>query len=280
LADNSLGFFAEIDGYGTFTLELRFRSVENATVEAEKLFTVEGGGQFFALRPDDAAKPVAADYYYNWLQGELDPAVQADFVYRLPFNAGVSTSPKRLTNVDAGIMRGNFRNFVMWEFPLSKDGTIFAARAGQVVMIEGFHTLSQNADPEEAFYAGLSNAIHVEHADGTIAVYGILDNSSLMVAPGDTVYPDTPLAKAGEVEKESYGLRFHIYYYTANGSEMYPDMFSQKVYMNPMFSTEFGAIRLDDKNAATVTAQADRKLIKAEKPKTSFWRRLFGGGKK
>jgi hypothetical protein len=275
LDNNSLGFFAEIDGRGTFTIELQFNHVENATVEPKRLFTVEGNGQFFVLSPIDASKPVEADFYYNWLQGEVDPKVQADFVYRLPFNAGASSTPKRLANYDVGMMRGNFVDFTMWEFPLAQDGTIFAARAGEVIEIEGFYPAAEGAEEDE--YADRGCEIYVEHADGTIACYAILENSSLQVALGDPVYPDTPIAKVGEIEEGQYALRFCLYYYATNQSQMNSNMFSQKHYLNPVFSTEFGDIRLGDVQVDAVTAQADKELIKAEKPKRSFWQRLFGG---
>ncbi len=279
LADNSLGFFADIDGFGTFTIQLKFNSVANAAVAAEQLFTVTGSGQFFTLEPEDASEPVEAEYYYNWLQGELNPAVQPDFIYRLPFNAGISTSPKRLSNYEAGMMRGNFVDFTVWEFPLSKDGTIFATRAGEVIMVNGFYPPVEGVTPEEAFYIDRGNSIYVQHTDGTIGVYSVLDNGSLMVAPGDTVYPDTPLAKAGAIESDRYALRFSLYYFATNRSKLHADMFSQTYYLNPVFSTEFGAIRLDEKDADTVTAQVDKKLVAAEKPRKGFWKRLFGGKK-
>lgn len=277
--DNSLGFFAEIKGYGKFSIQLRFESVENAAVAAERLFTVEGNGQFFRLEPEDPAKPVEAKFYYNWLQGEIDPAVQPDFVYRLPFNAGTSTTPQKLSNVEAGVMRGNFVNFTLWEFPLSKDGTIFAARAGQVIMVNGFYPPSPGADPDYIYHADRNNEIYVQHADGTIAKYSVLDNASPLVAEGEMVYPDTPLAKAGAIEKERYVLHFSLYYYEANQSRMYADLMSQQHYLNPVFSTEFGAVRLDGEGIDRVTAQVDKKLVSKEKPGRSFWRRLFGGKK-
>ncbi len=283
--DNSIEFYADIYGCGTFTVELIFGEVENLTVPKQKLFTITNSGVFLTIAFDDPSKSQhLLHFQYNWLQGAVDPEVNPDYVYRLPFNAGVSTTPNRLTNVDVRMFRGNFVDFAMWEFPLSKDDTIFASRAGQVVMIEGFYT-KREGDTQEAFYADMNNAIYIEHADGTTGVYSVLDNSSLMVSLGDMVYPDTPLAKAGASEKGGHAVRFSLSYYVTNRSELYANMFAQKRYLNPVFSTEFGAIRLDDqrkngnKDAETVTAQADKKLIAAEKPKRNFWQRLFGGKK-
>ena len=34
----------------------------------------------------------------------------------------------------------------------------------------------------------------IEHEDGTLAYYNVLEKNSFMVKVGDIVYPDTPLA--------------------------------------------------------------------------------------
>ena len=88
------------------------------------------------------------------------------------------------------MMRDNIADFRMWEFAMERNEPVFAIRKGTVIHVEGY-------DAENGQAGG--GTIIVEHADGTQARYASLRSGSALVAPGDTIFPDTPIALAGEL---------------------------------------------------------------------------------
>ncbi len=86
------------------------------------------------------------------------------------------------------MVRDNIAGFRMWEFSTERNEPVFAIRKGTVIYVEGY-------DAERKQAGG--GTIIVEHADGTQARYDTLRSDSALVAPGETVYPDMPIALAG-----------------------------------------------------------------------------------
>lgn len=265
---------ADITGYGTITVVLDLESVENCSaMEAEGTVRAElraGRHEIALLMPADPTKPVTADYEFNWIQGRIGPDIQTGFLCRLPFADGLASEPRSVAMHEMSRIQENARDYKVWEFPLRMGETIYPIRKGEVIRIEGFMKASS---PEEALVASSFNRIHIEHPDGTISYYTMLDNNSLQIAEGQVVYPDTPLAKAGALSRESYGVRFALYYYAPNMSKRLRGL-AQSVYIDPIFSTTDGNATLSE--GKSVTPKTPKSLIKKEKPKGQFWRRLFG----
>ncbi|HIW97870.1 MAG TPA: M23 family metallopeptidase [Candidatus Tidjanibacter gallistercoris] len=266
-ADNSLVFDAAVEGYGTFTVRLNVTDIRNHAGDSTATVTVavgSEGGELYALAPQDASRPVEADFAWDWINGKLDAVPDLGLVYRLPLAAGRSTVVHSLTPAEAGIMRGNIVGFRMWEFTAEENEPIFAIRGGTVIEVEGY-------DGESGEPGG--GSIVVEHADGTQARYSSLRSGSARVAPGDTVRPDTPIALAGKLRSGGHGVRIGLYRYAANrNTAQYPSMMSQTEYINPLFMTARGSDLLAD--GETVKVKTTRKLLNAEAGRKNFRQRL------
>ena len=276
-ADNSLAFDAAITGYGTFTIRLAVADIRNHAGDDALTVTVttgNEGGEILSIAPQDAARPVTADFSWDWINGTLDATPDLGFIYRLPIAAGKSTTVRSLTPAEAGMMRDNIADFRMWEFAMERNEPVFAIRKGTVIHVEGY-------DAENGQAGG--GTIIVEHADGTQARYASLRSGSALVAPGDTIFPDTPIAlaggfspeKAGELRSGGYGVQVGLYRYASNrNTALYPHMMAQTEFINPLFMTATGNGLLTDGQRAT--AKTTKKLLDAESGRTSFWERVFG----
>ena len=124
-ADNSLAFDAAITGYGTFTIRLAVADIRNHAGDDALTVTVttgNEGGEILSIAPQDAARPVTADFSWDWINGTLDATPDLGFIYRLPIAAGKSTTVRSLTPAEAGMMRDNIADFRMWEFTMERDG--------------------------------------------------------------------------------------------------------------------------------------------------------------
>ena len=268
-ADNSLAFDAAITGYGTFTIRLAVADIRNHAGDDALTVTVttgNEGGEILSIAPQDAARPVTADFSWDWINGTLDATPDLGFIYRLPIAAGKSTAVRSLTPAEAGMMRDNIADFRMWEFAMERNEPVFAIRKGMVIHVEGY-------DAENGQAGG--GTIIVEHADGTQARYASLRSGSALVAPGDTIFPDTPIALAGELRSGGYGVQVGLYRYASNrNTALYPHMMAQTEFINPLFMTATGNGLLTDGQRAT--AKTTKKLLDAESGRTSFWERVFG----
>ena len=171
-ADNSLAFDAAITGYGTFTIRLAVADIRNHAGDDALTVTVttgNEGGEILSIAPQDAARPVTADFSWDWINGTLDATPDLGFIYRLPIAAGKSTTVRSLTPAEAGMMRDNIADFRMWEFAMERNEPVFAIRKGTVIHVEGY-------DAENGQAGG--GTIIVEHADGTQARYASLRSGS------------------------------------------------------------------------------------------------------
>ncbi len=274
--DNSLQLLADISGYGTFTIWLYIDNAENtADTRLESgypiIVTTDKSGIVLELQPVDADIPVTANYSYKWLQGELD-AVPENTVYRLPIAAGRTTTVTALTPAQMNMMRDNVSGFKMWRLGMERNDAVFAMRSGTVIAVEDAARQGNTSE-----YAGMDegNSIVVEHADGTMARYSCLKTGSIMVAEGDRVYADTPMALAGIFRDGSAGTRIGVYRYVTNRNKLaYPNMEHQTEFLDPHFMTSDGDVTLPDNGK--VTCKTTRKLLDSGKPHRSIWQRIFG----
>ena len=254
--DNRLLFTADIDGYGTFTVRLHFDRLENVSAldltDGSTVTVATRGGLFYTLMPRDAARPAEATFTADWLQGALNATPDADAVYRLPFAAGSTALAETLTPAQAGLMRANVLDFLMWQFTLEADDDVYAMRRGTVIRIEGFGLTRTGG-----------NTIVVEHADGTQASYTMLAEGSLQVACGDTVTPDTVLARAGRTADGSSCVQVALYRYVTNRKPLaFPQMIATTAYLDPTFMLPVGKGHLRD--GKRIKARVTRALIGAE----------------
>ncbi len=154
-------------------------------------------------------------------------------------------------------------------FVMHRADTVYAARKGVVIdvtdehdPITGMGTVDLNSE---------NNCVIVEHADGTIARYGILEKGSITVRPGDTVYPDTPVALAGTLDGELYQTRFDLHYRTDNMNTIdnLSDYSITGHFLDPVFATSEGETTLTANTTYTpvvsgelVTSEMSRREIR------------------
>ena len=118
----------------------------------------------------------------------------------------------------------------------------------------------------------------VEHADGTIATYNVLEPGSVCVKLGDTVYPDTPLALVGSFDGTQYRVALTLHYITdrifAKGNAYSYEHAFESVFINPVFATADGNRMLVSQNRYTavvapelITKEMTKREMKARTEK-------------
>ena len=120
--------------------------------------------------------------------------------------------------------------------------------------------------------------MQVEHADGTIATYNVLEPGSVCVKLGDTVYPDTPLALVGSFDGTQYRVALTLHYITdrifAKGNAYSYEHAFESVFINPVFATAHGNRMLVSQNRYTavvapelITKEMTKREMKARTEK-------------
>lgn len=238
---------SEHDG-NIYTVIFDFYNVENLSVGEFDHRQVSGRGPLFTLKKIDVNKTATFRYTCKYFSGSVNPRrVDSAFVYRLPYALSESREPHELSNVNDRLFGkdDNTRNFKAFQFYMSRGDTIYAVRKGEVInVVDNFDPLvgvgevSMNTD---------SNEVSVEHPDGTIARYNVLERGSIMVKPGDIVFPGTSIALAGTLDGERYQTRFDVYYQTDNLSKIRSLSEYTRIYhyINPIFATTTGETTIE-----------------------------------
>ena len=246
--DNSISFWASKRRPGTYTIFLNFENLENCTEPRNIMIPVRYEGLIYTLRPKNSDRPIRYRFRYLPQQGVINPKqVDERFVYRLPFSLHRPDSVAVRTlqmRVSKDRMPADRRNeAVSHQFILQRGDTVFAIRRGTVVATSDRPGTNRLKDGEIG--STTSNWILVEHADGTLAYYCVLEPGSHQVNPGDDVYPGTALGCAGSLDGSRHEVRVRLYYKTL-GKEDFESFkrLTANVYLNPVFATEEGHVRL------------------------------------
>lgn len=210
---------------------------------------VKGSGVVY--RSSNIDRQTRGDFRYRatYSQGYEPKKVDSTFIYRLPFSRykPEATKAEYLYNFSQKHMNDSRSiNWASLLFHLEKGDTVFAMRKGQVVSIE------DGNDPREegrVNYTSRRNGLSIEHEDGTISNYTVLEKGSFMVSEGDMVFPGTPLALCGNQSKNKtdYQLRVNVSYPVVNPEYDIKDSKKPgflRVYYNPVFATEEGNRKL------------------------------------
>ncbi len=165
-------------------------------------------------------------FSFTYFPGELNPDVQEDFVYRLPFAPG--------TTVKVGIDKGqsskegrNVRAFRRYLLTAPEVVDVYVIRKGEVERVTKDEKGKLN--------------IFIDQADGTKAIYQNVEPDHYSLRPGDIVYPDTPIGKAETLE-------LNVVYYTApveRGVPAFGDAL-HSIGIDPVFLTQNGEEKLSD----------------------------------
>lgn len=256
---------------GSYTIQLRFTQMQNTRQSPTYKTVMRGSSQkLLTVAPINAEQPVDCRFSYSYVQGYHSPKLDSSFVYRLPYST--SREPvvaAELFNLNERYLDGKpVRGWKSWQFSLREGDTVFAMRKGLVVQVH---------DGEEPTQAGLqstyrnkSNRIIIEHPDGTLCQYSVLENGSIAVKPGDMVYPGTPIAKAGAYyDGGEYQVRTLVYFPDENknfreGDRQNGSVF-EWVYYDPWFATPEGDSKLHNRRAYKAVASPE--LVRKEMTK-------------
>ena len=175
----------------TATLDLRLTNMKGS---AEFPYTTTLAGnqtvEVFTLAPITEAAPWKYSYVRSSVIGSATAVHDDSYIYSLPYAPGASF------HVSQGY-HGGFSHTgpdeyaVDWEMP---EGTpVHAAREGLVVKSED----SMNQGGADRKYEKYANSVVIQHADGTIGIYGHLKKGGNQVKVGDRVKTGDPIALSG-----------------------------------------------------------------------------------
>lgn len=239
--DRSVVISARTHAPGTFGIVVEFTALTNTSHQHWFYTSVSGSGTVATLKPLDSEQGVGYGYVYSYNRGRANPKHSASAVYRLPFSAGKIRRCNTLSYLWEDI-KEKPQEWYPWMFYMEKGDTVFAMRKGLVVEIcDGEGPV---ADSVSVSYSSHSNSVTIEHGDGTLAHYNVLERNSFMVKVGDIVYPDTPLALAGSYDNLDYQVRVVVRMLRVDlGKVKERGKLSDALYydcINPVFMTEKG----------------------------------------
>lgn len=246
--DRSVDFLFEKRDVGSFYLNLTFNRLENASPTSFKGTITSSQGKLLTVKPLNPDRSVGYSYKYTYIRGQLNPKIDTGFVYLLPVSKGKTVKALNHFNINAKYFGSvESKNWKSFQFDVESGDTVFSARKGLVVEVK------DGIDPNPSVnvsYNSDSNSILIEHEDGTLASYSVLKKGSLLVKPGQVVFPHTPLALAGTYDVESNSqIRFYVYYLTEDNLEKSDrtTLASKKnfyAFVNPLFFTLDGGVYL------------------------------------
>lgn len=205
--DHCVTFYTDRNITKTYTVLFYFNKLENSRSPICRYAIINHPGKIMTLEPTNRELGISYDYTYTYTFGNVDAKHNEKHIYRLPYSAGTNRKSSSLNYLIFGNERKPEDYYSIY-FQMEKGDTIFAARKGVVVKVVD-NVLPSNTEGYISFSTEF-NSITVEHKDGTIAEYSVLEHHSIMVKPGDTVYPNTPIALAGSYNNIDYQVRFSI----------------------------------------------------------------------
>ncbi len=255
---------SRFDG-GRYSAVLEFSDLVNLSVTRFQRAIISSRSTLATLKPIDPSKTSNFQFRYLYVPGNVNPRrVDPAFVYRLPFGVTANRMAIEAVNVIEtywGVDEQSV-DFKSFRFTMNRADTVYAARRGVVINVMDIHLPVTGMG--EVDMSTEHNLIEVEHADGTIAQYSVLEKGSITVKPGDTVYPDTPIALAGTLDGESYVMGFALYYRTDNFNNIRSlyDYSITNHYLDPVLATSEGETTLT--HGVVYTPVAPEELITRE----------------
>ena len=252
---------------GSYSIAVEFVAPQNLIPPSRFRRAVRSSGTLLRLKPTQPKQPGWCNFRFLYILGANDARPDLDFVYRLPFSeTNGEVRADTATNFDAHFFqKARPKNWTAYYFQMQRGDTVFAVRKGRVVAV-------QDDNPQSSpgtLYASQTNSLRVEHADGTIAVYQLLEQGSIQVREGEMVYPDTSLALVGSFDGERYQLAFYLYYIEnkdSDPSESYDlTRAFTSAFVEPVFSTSQGAIKLQSGHA--YRSRVNQELVQEEMSK-------------
>lgn len=201
--DGAMLFYLQKLTPGTITMRIEV-SGENISTTASMPYvrTLDDTSrvQAFVVTPKDGIGALNYEYSYQAQYGRPDATHKDAYRYALPYEPGTA-HPVAQAYDSEGTHRGIYA--IDWTMPVGTP--VHAAREGLVVAVRD----TMQGSGITRFMQGRSNFVFVQHSDGTIGVYGHLQQHSAAVAVGDSVRRGQLLARSGNT---GYSTGPHLHF--------------------------------------------------------------------
>jgi hypothetical protein len=250
--DNSVTFNYVKNTPGSYTVSVKFNTLQNALPSDYEGVIKNSSGTLFRLRPQKVDESIIYSYSYTYVRGDLKAKPDTAFVYALPFKKGKKVKPTEMSYIGKTYFKDTEPvNWKAFRFSSSTPDTACAIRKGIVVKIEDMYDADTTL---EVSFTSNQNSILVEHDDGTVVLYKGFLHHGILVKEGDTVYPQTNLGILSRYDKEKkYNLSIQLYYVAKMDMDAYlAKSQGQKLgkqahlhnYLNPVFTSKEGNSKL------------------------------------
>ena len=242
--DNTVDFYYEKEAVGSFILSLNFSKLENSETKSIPKFNVTANSGFlFKLKPLDKNKKIDFFYDYSLIPGYLNPVLDPDVTYALPFKKGKKVKIYWATR--PSISPDKWKRYVVYS---NHQDSVYGMRKGVVVDIRTLTRFDKDETTQEAKKV-LVKEIIVEHADGTFAYYMGIDEKSISVKVGQTINPQSYIGVMDKSNSGRYSFTFDVYYHESDEKNDRGNLVS----VNPNFLTQNGIEKLESKKEYVVS---------------------------
>ena len=156
--------------------------------------------QAFVVTPREAGGALNYEYSYQAQYGRPDAEHDDAYRYALPYASGTAHPVAQGYDGEGTHSR---LNAIDWTMPTGTP--VHAARGGLVVAVRD----SLSGSGITRAMQGRSNFVFIQHEDGTIGVYGHLQQDSAVVTVGDSVQRGQMLARSGNT---GYSTGPHLHF--------------------------------------------------------------------
>ncbi len=178
-SNNSVDFYFTKSSIASYTVYLEFKNLNNSFYSQKPIVVSGRTGKLLTLNPTERDKRISFSFKYTYIAGHLNPEVNREIIYLLPFVDGVEFEVYETNEIKNTFFGSEEpKNWKSYYFLTNKADTVVSTRKGIVTSIN-----DQNEEAE-------GNFIIIEHKDGTLARYKGFDRSKILVQIGDMVNPN------------------------------------------------------------------------------------------
>jgi len=224
----------------TVTVIVNFSFLENSmssTKLVEKVSKPEG--KLFKLKPMNNEQNIGFNYSYLFFNYNINPKVDDDFVYILPYKKETQMFVEELSYLGSTYSnKEEPKGWRSYSFSSDEVQKIFPVRKGVVIDVVRDHDI----DTTKTFtYNNKMNSVKIEHNDGTRALYSGFNKNEIYVNVGDIVYPKYNILGKTDVydARKKHRINFSLFYYsTKNGiklTSLSKNDQTEVIYITPTF---------------------------------------------
>lgn len=243
---------------GSYTVYLDFETLENASHPNRPIVIKGYTGTLIKLKPLMPEQSIKLRYRYTYIMGNVDPKLDKNLVYALPYNPEIALEIRKLRHEEnEDNSEDNSGNKTTFFFKSDEAQIIRSMRKGTVVKVfRGETDYSQGASmtPKRSY-------VLVEHDDGSLARYSGLHKDQIIVQEKQKVYPHSLIGVTDETAPGEFTGYFSVIYRHVEEKNGGKREYSF-AYLDPEFKTENGPEKLKDRIVYTSTM--DMELLQSE----------------